>query len=64
MLNIEEKKKIKSVRFLYVIENYEILVFSQLLAYLDDAVKQCPTLRIKFFDVEMRQTLSLFLLGC
>ena len=34
------------------------------MAYLDDAVKQCPALRIQFFDVKLRQTLSLFLLRC
>ena len=34
------------------------------MAYLDDAVKQCPTLRVQFFDVKLCQPLSLFLLEC
>ena len=45
-------------------KTYEILIFSQLLAYLDDAVKQFRTLSIQFCDVRLCQTLSLFMLEC
>ena len=51
MLNIY--KKIQT-GFKNVINIYEILVFSELLADLDDAVQLCPTLRIQFFDVKLR----------
>ena len=47
-----------------LITSYKILIFFQLLAYLDDAVKQCRALQIQLFYIKPCQTLSPCLLEC